>query len=419
LARLGVTAGAAQIGDPEGTLFVTNDLHIGGPQRSIANLLSHMPANRKMFLGVLGGISAHSYRVAIERANVAILQNDGGNDPLSRAERIVLWADQLNVRNICLWNVQAESKLSLAKLLGLRGLRLIDVSPGPMLFEELASAADFQRRICLTTQQYFERLDCFVSLYSGGKPSPEVCDRLKVAIIPLGVPMPPTFVPLPPPAALLPRHCDPRFAIGTCTRIVPQKRLELLIDMMAELAPRVPQASLTIVGGPDSRSVNYMNGLIGRARQLGLANIFFVGAHENVWPFLNQFQVFVMVGDKQGCPNASLEALAARLPVVTNRSGGTVDQVEDGVNGFLADDPVEMARKVELLLTDAPLRRSLGQAARNTVTKRFSMEQMVARYCKLLDNGFSAYVTNHSEKKEPACDESSSNFIQTALVAAD
>jgi len=423
LARFGVSPfRAARIGNPEGTLFVTNDLHIGGPQRSIANLLVRMPANRKTFLAVLGGISAQSLRAAIEQTNVAILRSEASGTSLDRAEQIVRWADQLNVRNICLWNVYAEVKLALAKILSLRDLRLIDVSPGPMLFEELASASDFQRRICLSATQYFERLDSFVALYSDGAPAPELCaDRNKVSIIPLGVAMPPRFIPLPPARAMLPRQCDPHFAIGTCSRIVPQKRIEFLLDMMSELAPRMPQASLTIVGGPDARSVDYMNGLIARTRQSGLGNILFVGPHENVWPFLNQFRVFVMAGEKQGCPNASLEAMALGLPVVTNRSGGTIEQIQDGMNGFLVDDPGEMAEKVELLLRDYRRREAFARASRKVIAERFSIDQMVARCCRLLDGGFPVYVNDHQENKRNRewSDESSSNFIKTALVAAD
>lgn len=422
LATYGISAtGVNQIGTPDGTLFVTNDLHIGGPQRSIVNLLCRLPSNRKTFLGVLGGISANSFQADLERANVPVLRADSVVGSLARAERIVRWADQLNVRNICFWNVHPEVKLALAKILSLRKLRLIDVSPGPMLFDELASASDFQRRICLNAEQYFRRLDSFVALYADGVPPAELCaDRNKIAIMPLGVPMPPRFVPLPHARAMLPMRCDPRFAIGTCSRIIPEKHIEFLIEMMAELSIRQPEASLTIVGGPDARTVDYMNAMIDSAKQAGLTNVFFVGRHEDVRPFLSQFKVFVMVGDRQGCPNASLEAMAMKVPVVTNRSGGTHEQVADGENGFLINDPGEMARRVELLLTDNRLHRTFAEASLRVVSERFSMERMVTKYCKLLDGGLPLYLNGHrGEKRDSEWDESSFDSSQIALVAAD
>jgi glycosyltransferase involved in cell wall biosynthesis len=381
------TTRANQIGRASGTLFITNDLNIGGPQRSIVNLLCRLAPIRKSFLGVLGEISVNSFKADLEKAEVPIFRADKACESFARAEWIALWADRLNVRNICFWNVNAEVKLALAKILFLRDLRLIDVSPGPMLFEELASAVNFQKRICLDAEQYFQRLDYFVALYADGVPPVQLCpDSSKMCVIPLGVPEPPSVLPrVPSGPSMLARQYDPQYAIGTCCRIVPQKRIESLIQMMADLSIRLPKASLTVVGGPDSRTIDYMSTAMADVRRAGLNNIFFVGPHENVWPFLNQFKVFVMTGDKQGCPNASLEAMAMKVPVVTDCGGGTVEQIEDGVNGFLVSDPSEMSYWVETLLLNGQIRESFGQAAQQMVRSRFSMQTMVERYLDLLE----------------------------------
>jgi hypothetical protein len=42
-----------------------------------------------------------------------------------------------------------------------------------------------------------------------------------------------------------------------------------------------------------------------------------------------------------------------------------------------------MASRVHTLLTDAELRRRYGEAARETATRRFTMEAMVRRYLEL------------------------------------
>ncbi len=353
LAKHGITGSYPQRTTPAGTLFVTEDLHVGGPQRSLVNLLCGLPANQKTFLCVLGGIPATSYRDALEQAQVPILLTQGVNGTLDKVEGILGWADKLNVRNICFWNTHPEVKLALAKILSVRNIRLIDVSPGPMLFDELDSASFFRHRICLNAERYFRRLDCFVAKYSEGVPPQSLCgDHGKIAIIPDGVPLPPRFVPLPPARSMLPRHFNPDFAIGTCCRIVPEERLEFVIDMMKILSAKLPQASLTIVGGPDNRSVDYWNSLLDKAKETGLDNILLVGRHEDVNPFLGCFKVFVMASDRHGCSNASLEAMTMKLPVVANRCGDTGEQIEDGVNGYLISDPAEMAHRVELLAVD-------------------------------------------------------------------
>ena len=91
-----------------------------------------------------------------------------------------------------------------------------------------------------------------------------------------------------------------------------------------------------------------------------------------------------MVSDRQGCPNASLEAMAMGIPVVANPSGGTEEQVIDGVTGFIVETPEEMAQSVSKLLANQLIRQRMGRAAREHVLTNFSMEGVVAEYRHLL-----------------------------------
>ena len=382
LARFASRAPAARsIG--EGTLFVTQGLDIGGPARSLSLLLPRLPANFKTALCVIDGISVEPWRAAIANAQVPILDLSQSASLSDIATSLLQWFDQLNMRSICFWNVQPELKLLLAKVVHGRDVRLIDVSPGPMLFDELDAAQEFQRRIVFSGDDYLERLDDFVALYAGGAP-PGAAQPRRVSVLPLGTASPPRFIPLPAPEALLPPDFNPELAIGTCCRIVPDKRIEFLLAMMADVHERIPGASLTIVGGPDSHTDEYWEGLRALVRQENLAHIRFVGAHENVTPFLSQFRVFVMVSDRQGCPNASLEAMAMGLPVVANPNGGTADQVVHGETGYLAETPAAMAEAVVDLLKNKRKRRKFGEAGRARAVARFSAEEMVARYTAVL-----------------------------------
>ncbi|WP_164757504.1 MULTISPECIES: glycosyltransferase [unclassified Mesorhizobium] len=366
----------------EGTLFVTQNLNIGGPARSLTLLLTSLPTSIKTALCVIDGISIARFRAALTDAQVPILDLKQVSGLGEITASLLQWFDQLTMRSICFWNVQPEIKLLLAKVLFERDVRFIDVSPGPMLFDELADAARFQRRIMFTADDYFKRLDDFVALYAGGAPSP-VAPR-RVSFIPLGTAPPPRFVPLPEPADLLPGTFDPTLAIGTVCRIVPDKRIEFLIEMMRHVNMTLPGASLTIVGGPDSRTETYWRDLLDRQRREKLDYIRFVGPREDVTPFLGQFRVFVMVSDRQGCPNASLEAMAMGLPVVANPDGGTAEQVDDGVTGYLASTSQAMADRVIELLENPKMLRKFGEEGRARVAQKFSVEKMVARYMTLL-----------------------------------
>jgi glycosyltransferase involved in cell wall biosynthesis len=242
----------------------------------------------------------------------------------------------------------------------------------------LISAGDYPRRLSLSVAEYFARVDCFVCKYAGGLP-PELAKThpSRIRVIPNGVVMPAAGA-----AAPLPGGWAPELAIGTCCRIVPSKRLEQLVELMELLAERLPGATLTIVGAVDPWHADYAAYVADKIGRAGLRNIRFVGCHADVTPFLRSFRVFVMLSDDQGCPNASLEAMAAGVPVVANDSGGTSEQVIDGINGFVVspDDPREMARAVETLLRDPAMHDAFGAAARFHVEREFPMERMIAGY---------------------------------------
>jgi len=93
-----------------------------------------------------------------------------------------------------------------------------------------------------------------------------------------------------------------------------------------------------------------------------------------------------MISKEQGCPNASLEAMAAGLPVVANDDGGTAEQVVHGETGYISghDDPAGMAAWVEKLLTNDALALRLGEAGRDRARVTFSMDEMVERYRSVL-----------------------------------
>ena len=137
LAKHGVNATCPPATPPQGTLFLTQGLHIGGPARSLTNLLTRLPKTMKSAVCVLDGVSVASFRAGIEAAQIPILELTGTLSLVDQAQALLSWLDQLNIRTICFWNVRPEMKLLVSKILFARDIRLIDVSPGPMLFDEL------------------------------------------------------------------------------------------------------------------------------------------------------------------------------------------------------------------------------------------------------------------------------------------
>jgi glycosyltransferase involved in cell wall biosynthesis len=369
-----------------GTLFLTDNLNLGGAGRSLVNLLCRLPSSLKPWLGVLNDINHQVFLDELEAAGIPVFSFRSAESYLDRVERILSMRRRLGAHTLVFWNVEARVKLLLAKLLPPGGVRLIDVSPGPWVFEDLNNHADAQRRMVLDCAGYFNRLDHFVAKYACGIPPGLSLAPGKIAVIPNGVPNPASAEPRSS-AVEFPPDVDPDLVIGTCCRILPSKRIEFFVDMMAEMNKRLPGVTMVIVGAGNRKYRKYWRSIIERAQLLGVSNIRFAGQQHDVMPYLRAFRVFVMLGTNHGCPNASLEAMSLGLPVVTTRLDSTAEQVEDGVNGFLVseNDPVEMAHGVRALLTNPERRRRFGEASSRIAKERFSMELMVERYVDLLN----------------------------------
>jgi glycosyltransferase involved in cell wall biosynthesis len=380
------------------TLVVTENLNIGGPQRSLANLLGHWPKEQSIAIAVLEPLYWPDFYRKIEESGVLVFGLQSPLSTMERCERVLQILERIGATTLAFWNVPAPLKLALAKVLEIRAIRLVDVSPGPMLRDEMLAAGDYARRLSLSVAGYFARVNCFVSKYGEGLPLELArAEPSRVRVIPNGVPLA-AAVPSPP-AAERAQH----LAIGTCCRIVPSKRLELLIDVMDILAESLPEATLTVVGAADPWRADYAAYIADQIARAGLRNIRFVGARADVTPLLQGFSVFVMLSDSQGCPNASLEAMAAGLPVVANDTGGVAEQVVHRVNGILVadDDPREIARALETLLRDPERRAALGAAARRHVERAFPMERMVAGY----SDAFGYRSADKKTEDSDLCDE--------------
>ncbi len=68
------------------------------------------------------------------------------------------------------------------------------------------------------------------------------------------------------------------------------------------------------------------------------------------------------------------EAALVGVPTVASRTGAFEYAIRDGETGFLAGDPDEWLVKLEALVTDAGLRRRVGEAARADVLARYAPE---------------------------------------------
>jgi glycosyltransferase involved in cell wall biosynthesis len=170
--------------------------------------------------------------------------------------------------------------------------------------------------------------------------------------------------------------------IGTAARLDPRKRVDRLLRALRIIHARLPPYVVRIAGGPEPGFEEHGREL--RALADGLS-VEFVGEHEDPREFLRTLDVFVLVAEPAGCPNASLEAMAEGLPVVATDAGGMSEQIEDGVTGRLVgrEDEAALAEALLELAQNPSRRQSMGDAGWRRAKARFSMTAMVTRYAEI------------------------------------
>lgn len=98
--------------------------------------------------------------------------------------------------------------------------------------------------------------------------------------------------------------------------------------------------------------------------------------------------------DQHACMGMSIkEAMAASLPVIGSNAGGVPEAIVDGVTGMLIPldsskhvDVDILLNSIEMLAKDAPLRKSMGTAARSRAEDIFSTERTINRMAELFMN---------------------------------
>ena len=104
-----------------------------------------------------------------------------------------------------------------------------------------------------------------------------------------------------------------------------------------------------------------------------------MGFRSDIPSLLRSMDIFVYPSLLEGLGTSLLDAMAAEVPVVATTTGGIPEVVSNGVNGILVPprNPQALAKAVVTILQNNELAKKLGQAGRETVEKRFTVDRMV------------------------------------------
>lgn len=146
--------------------------------------------------------------------------------------------------------------------------------------------------------------------------------------------------------------------IVSCSMIVPIKRVDFILRVIAEIGKKEPLMKFKwthLGGGPEEKEVRKMckSLLPQNVEAIFLGNV----ENEKVFEFYkaNCVDLFILLSESEGRPLSVMEAMSCGIPIVATDVGGVRELVADGENGILVSSyasPRQVAEKIEMLIRE-------------------------------------------------------------------
>jgi glycosyltransferase involved in cell wall biosynthesis len=174
------------------------------------------------------------------------------------------------------------------------------------------------------------------------------------------------------------RRRDRDLTVGIVARLEPHKRVDVFLEVLAELRRRGRYRGVVVGDG------SLRDELTRRRAELGLdETVEFVGERHDVVPYLDDMDVFLSTSEVEPFGLAALEAMARGVPVVGMPCpGGLAALIERG-GLLLPDREVGTASDALERLLDSAAERERLRARGDAIAAEFSVERVIEQLDEL------------------------------------
>lgn len=169
---------------------------------------------------------------------------------------------------------------------------------------------------------------------------------------------------------------DDEMLISHISNFRPLKRTQDVVTIFAGIREKMKAVLVLMGDGPDREVA------LKQARDLGIEeHVKFLGKTNEVERVLCMSDLFLLPSSHESFGLAALEAMAARVPVISTNTGGLPEVNIDGVTGFLSNvgDVKSMTENSLKILQNPDLKAEMSQNARKRA-EEFDISRIVPLY---------------------------------------
>lgn len=146
----------------------------------------------------------------------------------------------------------------------------------------------------------------------------------------------------------------------------------------------------------------------------------FHGQRHDVPDFLDTQDVYMLISHWEGFPRSIVEAMRSGLPVITTRTAGSPEAVDQFRSGYVVPErnPKSLERAINMLISDPLRRETMGENGRKRYERYFTFDKMAYKTLNVYETVLGKERTEHpsSQEDEPLLSEPSQSVHHKVMI---